>query len=211
MPSTTVYFASNRATTGPATEWPSYGAHIVAPTDPSQIRYAVAFVDGTDLNAEGSGGITAIESDRLGDFDDEVKGDIVGSGKNLLVFIHGFANSLKDGITRAAFNREWFAASGLPQADTTIIAFSWPSLGQRRFEPRTGVRFCSPTAWGILRSRQVSKAGSATATQRSNCSTRCFWPLPMNGSTASVFQRERGSVDFEISVAGSRSITASGT
>ena len=103
MPSTTVYFASNRATTGPPTEWPSYGAEIVAPTDPSQIRYAVAFVDGTDLNAEGSGGITAIESDRLGDF---------------------------DGITRAAFNREWFAASGLPQADTTIIAFSWPSLGQ---------------------------------------------------------------------------------
>jgi esterase/lipase superfamily enzyme len=130
MPSTTVYFASNRATTGPATEWPSYGAELVAPTDPSQIRYAVAFVDGTDLNAEGSGGITAIERDRLGDFDDEVKGDIVGSGKNLLVFIHGFANSFKDGITRAAFNRDWLAASGLPQADTTIIAFSWPSLGQ---------------------------------------------------------------------------------
>ena len=130
MPSNTVYFASNRTTTGPATQWQSYGADIVAPTDPSQIRYAVAFVDGTDLNAEGSGGITAIESDRLGDFDDEVKGDIVGSGKNLLVFMHGFANSFKDGITRAAFNREWFAASGLPQADTTIIAFSWPSLGQ---------------------------------------------------------------------------------
>jgi esterase/lipase superfamily enzyme len=130
MPSTTVYFASNRVTTGPATQWQSYGADIIAPSDPSQIRYAVAFVDGIDLNAEGSGVITAIENDRLSDFDDGVKGDIVGSGKNLIVFIHGFANSFKDGITRGAFNREWFAASGLPDADTTVIAFSWPSLGQ---------------------------------------------------------------------------------
>jgi esterase/lipase superfamily enzyme len=130
MPSTTVYFASNRVVNGPSTQWQSYGADIVAPSDPSQIRYAVAFVDGIDLNAEGSGTITAIENDRLGDFDDGVKADITGSGKNLLVFIHGFANSFNDSITRAAFNREWFAASGLGDADTTVIAFSWPSLGQ---------------------------------------------------------------------------------
>ena len=130
MGRTTVYFASNRITRGPASDWRSYGAEIVAPGDPSQIRYAAAFVDGIDLTAEGTGAITAIVNDRLGDFDDGVKADIVGSGKNLLVFIHGFANSFKDGITRAAFNREWFAASGSADADTTVIAFSWPSLGQ---------------------------------------------------------------------------------
>jgi esterase/lipase superfamily enzyme len=130
MPITTVYFASNRTTTGPTTQWQSYGTDIVAPADANLVRYAVAFVDGIDLNAEGSGAITAIENDRLGDFNDEVKLDIVGSGKNLLVFIHGFANSFKDGITRAAFNREWLAASRRPEADTTVIAFSWPSLGQ---------------------------------------------------------------------------------
>jgi hypothetical protein len=33
-------------------------------------------------------------------------------------------------IARAAYNREWFAASGANAADTTVIAFSWPSLGQ---------------------------------------------------------------------------------
>jgi esterase/lipase superfamily enzyme len=130
MAAATIYFASNRITTGPASDWQSYGAEIVMPADPSLVRYAAAFVDGIDLAAEGSGAITAIENDRLGDFDDGVKGDIVGSGKNLLVFIHGFANSFKDGITRAAYNREWFAASGLADADTTVIAFSWPSLGQ---------------------------------------------------------------------------------
>jgi esterase/lipase superfamily enzyme len=130
MPSTTVYFASNRAITGPAPDWQSYGAEIVAPADPTLIRYGVAFVDGIDLAAEGSGTITAIENDRLGEFDDGIKDDIGGSGKNLLVFMHGFANSFKDGITRAAFNREWFAGSGVAGADTTVIAFSWPSLGQ---------------------------------------------------------------------------------
>lgn len=127
---TTVYFASNRALSGPPGQWQSYSAEIVAPADPTQVRYAVAFVDGIDLNVEGSGTVTAIQHDRLGDFDNQVKGDIVGSGKNLLVFLHGFANSFHDGITRAAFNREWFAALGLPEADTTVVAFSWPSLGQ---------------------------------------------------------------------------------
>jgi esterase/lipase superfamily enzyme len=56
--------------------------------------------------------------------------DIIGSGKNILLFIHGFANSFVNSITRAAYNREWFAASGVNAADTTVIAFSWPSLGQ---------------------------------------------------------------------------------
>src|SRR4051794_19891488 len=95
---TTVYFASNRVITGPASQWQNYSADIVAPVDPSKIRYAVAFVDGTDLNAEGSGTVTAIQNGRLGDFNAGVKADIVGSGKNLLVFLHGFANSFRDGI-----------------------------------------------------------------------------------------------------------------
>jgi esterase/lipase superfamily enzyme len=56
--------------------------------------------------------------------------DIIGSGKNILLFIHGFANSFLNSITRAAYNREWLAASGVSAADTTVIAFGWPSLGQ---------------------------------------------------------------------------------
>ena len=35
-----------------------------------------------------------------------------------------------DAVTRAAFNREWLAASKMPGTDTTVIAFSWPSLGK---------------------------------------------------------------------------------
>ena len=56
--------------------------------------------------------------------------DILSSGKNLLFFVHGFANSFSDAMARAAFNREWFAASGVAEADCTVIAFTWPSAGR---------------------------------------------------------------------------------
>src|SRR3984893_5871039 len=54
---------------------------------------------------------------------------ILGSGKDLLVFIHGFANAFEAAISRAAFNREWFASSPVAGADMTVLAFSWPSEG----------------------------------------------------------------------------------
>ncbi len=71
-----------------------------------------------------------ISNPQTGGFQAGVAQDIVGSGKNILIFIHGFANSFLNSIARAAYNREWFAASGANAADTAIIAFSWPSLGQ---------------------------------------------------------------------------------
>ena len=60
MANVTVYFATNRVAQGPTTDWHSYGADIVPPTDPSRIIYAEAFVEGTDLAVEGSGTISAI-------------------------------------------------------------------------------------------------------------------------------------------------------
>ena len=130
MANVTVYFATNRVPQGATTDWQSYRGDIIPPTDPSQIIYAEAFVEGTDLAVEGSGAITAISHPQTGGFESGVAQDIVGSGKNILVFIHGFANSFLNSIARAAYNREWFAASGANAADTTVIAFSWPSLGQ---------------------------------------------------------------------------------
>ncbi len=124
---TTVYFATNRVVTGPPDDWQSYGTGIVAPSDASRITYAEAFVDGINLAVEGSGTITTIAKDQQGDFGADTKADILGSGRDILVFIHGFANSFKDAITRAAYNREWFAAGG---SQTTMITFTWPSLGQ---------------------------------------------------------------------------------
>jgi esterase/lipase superfamily enzyme len=127
---TTVYFATNRALTGPASDWRSYGTGIVAPTDAGAITYAIAFVDNANLTADTVGAIQQIQDIQQGGFSPQAVTDLSAPGRNLLVFIHGFDNSFENAITRAAFNREWFAASGVAAADTTVVAFAWPSLGQ---------------------------------------------------------------------------------
>lgn len=127
---TTVYFATNRVIRGSASDWRNYGASIVSPSDPTAITYATAFVDNTDLTADTTGAIESIQNVRHGGFSADVISDLSAPGRNVLVFIHGFDNSFENAITRAAFNREWFAQSGIPAADTTVIAFSWPSLGE---------------------------------------------------------------------------------
>jgi len=124
---TTVYFATNRKPDPTAVG--GYGADIVASL-PDAITYAVADVQGIVLGQEGSGRIAGITDKSPGVWSDAATAAIIGAKKNLLVFIHGFANTFEDAIKRAAFNREWFAASGQAAADTTVIAFTWPSAGK---------------------------------------------------------------------------------
>lgn len=124
---TTVYFATNRR---PDPNAPSgFGAEIVA-NDEAKVTYAVADVTGIALPDENSGTIASIADKSAGMFSDAASQAIIGGGKNLLIFIHGFANSFEDAIKRAAFNREWFAAEGDTAGDTTVIAFTWPSAGE---------------------------------------------------------------------------------
>lgn len=130
MPPTTVYFATNRLLTGDPTVLGSYGADIVTPSDPTQITYGTAFVDNSNLTADVTGAITNIQDISKGGFSQSAIDDLSDPGRNLMIFIHGFDNSFENAITRAAFNREWFAASGVAGANTSVVAFSWPSLGQ---------------------------------------------------------------------------------
>jgi esterase/lipase superfamily enzyme len=125
---TTVFFATNRKPD--PTKPGRYGAEIVDPTDPGKVLYAVIPVTGVDLSKEASGQLGAIIELSEGDFADSVRAELTTTGRNLLVFIHGFDNSFEDAIKRAAFNREWFAASGMADADTTVLAFTWPSAGE---------------------------------------------------------------------------------
>lgn len=127
---TTVYFASNRVLTGAAEAVASYGPNIQPPSASDGITYGTAFVDGIDLAADKQGSIVSIQNTGKGSFAANVTGDLSSAGRNLFVFIHGFDNTFEDAITRAAFNREFLAASGMAGADTTVLAFSWPSLGQ---------------------------------------------------------------------------------
>lgn len=127
---TTVFFASNRVLTGDPTIAASYGPDIQPPLVSTDITYGTAFVNGVDIKTDQAGSITSIQNTNKGAFAANVAGDLSDGGRNLLVFIHGFDNSFEDAITRAAFNREFLAASGQPGTDTTVLAFSWPSLGR---------------------------------------------------------------------------------
>ncbi len=125
MVDTTVYFGTNRKAN---TEAPGgFSADIVA--DPSQVSYAVVPVTNINLGDANSGQLGQITGLSPGNFASTVQAELENTGKNLLVFVHGFANSFLDAIKRAAFNRAWFADSGVAEADTTIVTFTWPSSG----------------------------------------------------------------------------------
>ena len=98
----------------------------------TRLSCGVAIVSDADTDPAklATGQITAVRDVNPDAFSDQVQAEILRSEQNLLVFVHGFANSFSDAITRAAFNREWFAASGEPAADCTVIAFTWPSAGR---------------------------------------------------------------------------------
>jgi esterase/lipase superfamily enzyme len=127
---TTVYFATNRVISGSATDYRNYGTSIVSPTDPTAITYGTAFLKDADLTADTVGAITSIQNITKGRFSDEALADLSDPGRNLLIFIHGFDNSFENAITRAAFNQQWFAKSGVAGANTSVVSFSWPSLGK---------------------------------------------------------------------------------
>lgn len=122
---TTVYFATNRKPTA-APQF--YGADPV-PLVPDGLVFAEATVTGTDIADQNSGAIQSIANLATGTFSADMRTALTNSPRNLLVFVHGFANSFVDAIKRAAYNRLWLAQSGLAAADMDLLAFTWPSDG----------------------------------------------------------------------------------
>jgi esterase/lipase superfamily enzyme len=127
---TTVYFATNRIANHPADRPENYTFFMTAPDNPLQVTYGTAFVDSAGLTADTVGAIRSLQDLQKGSFSQAAFDDLAQGGRNILVFIHGFANSFADALTRAAFNREWLAQSGVSEADTAVVTFSWPSRGQ---------------------------------------------------------------------------------
>ena len=125
----TVYFATNRVVTDPSTVT-GFGTAMIPPSKPEAMLYGTAFVTGIDLASAAQGSVESIMETSQGGFPPAALADLSASGRNLLVFIHGFDNSFSDAITRAAYNAAWLAGSGTPAADMTVIAFSWPSRGR---------------------------------------------------------------------------------
>ena len=128
----TVHFATNRVLDGPPDQLGSYSESVVAPSRPNEVTYGTAFVNDANLDADTIGAITSLQTIGKGQFDQSAIDDLSDPGRNLLVFIHGFDNSFENAITRAAFNQQWFMKSGLAGAETSVVAFSWPSAGASR-------------------------------------------------------------------------------
>jgi esterase/lipase superfamily enzyme len=126
---TTVYFATNRKVTNAQDAIHGYTSDMVSPMQPDELTYGAAMVDGIDLSKDQQGTVISLSDVSKMDFSAPLKVRMSATGTDLLIFIHGFDNSFSDAITRAALNREWLAASRLPSTDTTVVAFSWPSLG----------------------------------------------------------------------------------
>jgi esterase/lipase superfamily enzyme len=122
MPDATVYFATNRKAEGDG-----FGADIVRP-DPGLMTYGTIEVTNTDLTLPYSGTMGPVTDASMGTFGTATLNTIVNGPDNLLIFIHGFANSFDDAIKRAAYNKAWFAAGGAA-GETTVVAFTWPSVG----------------------------------------------------------------------------------
>jgi esterase/lipase superfamily enzyme len=125
---TTVFFATNRRLLGPGDKANDYAGEQGPAGQPGKLTYAMARVGDADLAQRRSGELLAIDGVSPDDFSKAVAADVAG-GRNLLVFLHGFANGFSDALTRAAFNRDWIADSGLAGADCSVVAFSWPSGG----------------------------------------------------------------------------------
>jgi esterase/lipase superfamily enzyme len=126
----TVYFATNRVVTNAADAIGGYSDTMVPPANPAAMTYGTAFIDGLDVQTGNQGVVSQIGPTRQGGFPADALGDLSQPGRNLILFIHGFDNTFSDAVTRAAFNAAWLSKSGNPAADTTMIAFSWPSRGQ---------------------------------------------------------------------------------
>ena len=76
-----------------------------------------------------SGSITAIAATAAGALHADAAHRIAEAG-HVYFFVHGFANSFPEAITRAAFNRDWYAQEGGPAKDALAVTFTWPSPGK---------------------------------------------------------------------------------
>ena len=94
----TVYFGTNRRQTGPL----SFGA-VMGPLDRTGLICAEATVEGVTLENADSGRITAIAHETATGFAPSTRQAILGSGKDLLIFIHGFCATRS--LSRAGWGR----------------------------------------------------------------------------------------------------------
>jgi esterase/lipase superfamily enzyme len=189
---TTVYFATNRVVTDAADAVSGYPATMVPPLSPNAITYGTAFVNGVNVATNSPGVVTEISDINRGGFSPQALDDLRNEGRDLLVFIHGFDNTFSDAITRAAFNREWLAASQMEGTNTAVIAFSWPSKGEI-------VSFPIPQEAYLADQHMARNSGSALMSFLANLNP-ILAAARAQGRRATLLAHSMGNLAFEAAV-----------
>ena len=122
---TRVYFATNRNPI--VSSVPNNFGTDFSPDGPLQFGRAV--LQSVKDESELGNSNLAIDNIAKGDFSDALKAEIVGSDvDHLLITFHGFDYRFREAVMRAGFLNDWYGR-GKPKLASTVIAFSWPSLG----------------------------------------------------------------------------------
>jgi esterase/lipase superfamily enzyme len=90
------------------------------------IAFGCCTVAGVELYDSSAGRIAAVEVMNYGGIGPELAAHgLTDPARDVVVFIHGTANSFRDALLSAAFNANWMNQS--PGRPVTTIAFSWPA------------------------------------------------------------------------------------
>ena len=130
MPAT-VHFATNRVLDGPADQVGSYSESVVAPSNANEVTYGTAFVNDANLTADTIGAITSIQTIGKGQFSPERD----RRSERPRPQPAGLHPRLRQQLRERHHPRRLqpangSRASGLSQAETSVVAFSWPSAGK---------------------------------------------------------------------------------
>jgi esterase/lipase superfamily enzyme len=120
-----LFFATNRNRLPDQNGRPAFGA-LAAP-GAQGIAFGTCTVDNVNDRDPGGGTISALDVVNFGGIGPELRARILpDAGHDVLVFIHGAANTFGDAMQRAAFNTLWI--NQLAGRPVTTIAFSWPAM-----------------------------------------------------------------------------------
>lgn len=129
----TVYFATNRMplTDPSGTQITDFGSEL-GPIDGTAVRFGSARASIVGKRAAFVPNSLRVEPEKLIGPDirrgsrtifDEIRDDMKTSGRATLVHIHGFSNTFKDAIERAAWIVDFYGV------DANVFSFTWPSIG----------------------------------------------------------------------------------
>jgi esterase/lipase superfamily enzyme len=124
-----VYFATNRnPISGPVPN--NFGTDFNAS---GEVTFGRATLQSVEDESEVGNSNVTIDALNVGEFLPTLRQAIIDGEDHLLITLHGFDYRFREAIIRAGYLGAWFR-KGKPAVSSTIVAFSWPSLGSQSLD-----------------------------------------------------------------------------